>query len=36
MTIAKDVKLGRFSLNATQILSIGKYEKLEVTVDLFK
>ena len=36
MTIAKDVQIGEFTLNASQILSIGKYEKLEVTVDLFK
>jgi hypothetical protein len=36
MTIAKDVKLGQFALTASQILSVGKYEKLEVTVELFK
>ena len=34
--IASDVKLGKFSLTAKQIQSVGKYEKLEVTVDLFK
>jgi hypothetical protein len=36
MTIAKDVKLGEFVLTPAQILSVGKYEKLEITVDLFK
>jgi hypothetical protein len=36
MTIANEVNIGHFTLNASQILSIGKYEKLEVTVELFK